>query len=192
MGYGRVLSVDQDALSWGVSLKYIQQSLASYSASAVAADIGVMKPLTVASLPARAALAVRNIGTTVTFLDEGYPLPLEYTAGFFIAAKTFDATLDLSLPNDNDMYWALGTQYHVHKMLALRLGYNSRQRSSGTSASFLSSSDQRLEAFNGMSVGFGVAVPLRAQNDTSLTIDYALVPNSTLGSSHKISVGLQW
>jgi len=193
--YGRPLSV-------GATLKFIRQKIDSYTADAVAADLGVIYPFSMGSLPFRFGMTVQNFGTPVKFLDESYPLPLTFKTGVsFMPLAAYHLPLGLSLdvafPNDSDAYWSLGTEYSAGQLLSLRVGYASRNDMNkdilmGTSFSKI---DSNMSIFTGFMAGVGFNIPLSrgySAVKNRMSLDYAFVPYGELGETHRISLGVKW
>jgi len=190
-------------LSAGITLKFIKQEIAQYSANSVACDIGMMYPFAAAGIPFNLGLAVMNVGTPVKFISEEYPLPLTLKTGVSFApfAKSLSlplmVSLDASFPNDSAANWSLGTEYSVGNMLQLRAGYLSQDsltRGALMGGSIGSGDESAITRLTGLMAGFGVKIPLsRFSNSTqALNLDYAFVPYGELGDTHRISLGMKW
>jgi hypothetical protein len=193
-----IASISGNPLSFGASLKFIRQTIDTYSANAVAADLGLLYPLTIGGLPFRLGAAAQNIGTPVKFIDESYPLPLTFKAGAScmpLAAYKIPLGLsgDIEFPNDNDMSWRLGTEYVALQLISFRLGYTSRNET--ISDNSLNNNPSNISTFTGFMAGLGLTIPLsrghRSAKDI-MTIDYAFVPYGELGETHRISMGIKW
>lgn len=175
VGYGRKLPMFEP-LSVGAGLKYVRESIDNQSLNGVALDLGAMYQCPVVK-GFTASLALQNIGPDVKFQKTGYNterehLPLNVRVG---AAYQFDfmglantAALDLSKARNLDTVVGVGLETVVVKMLALRLGFSSRNR-----------------ADTGISGGVGVKYD-------NYGIDYAVVPFGDLGTTHRISASVRW
>ncbi|MBU0687394.1 MAG: PorV/PorQ family protein [Candidatus Margulisbacteria bacterium] len=155
--------VINDKLSLGLNAKFISETLASYSASTFAFDLGALYNLNPDLI---LGLNFQNQGGSLTFISEANPLPNKIALG--IAAKRFifkplTVTADFNLPNDSDMYLNVGSEYTFNDFLILRLGY-ARSRYQG---------------------GLGFRAKYFA-------LDYAYVPHEYLGATHRISLALQF
>lgn len=160
------------ALSLGVSLKAIQQSIDNLSAFGIGMDAGALYRAPHSRLSLGAALI--NTGTPIKFREKSYVLPLTLRTG--AALRVHDrltCTADIVVPYDNFPSAAAGVEYVPLKMIALRGGY--RYRLHGL----------ELGDLSGMSAGMGLSVPLRGM---TLAFDYAFVPYGVLGNSQRISL----
>jgi hypothetical protein len=190
-------------LSAGLTLKFIKQEIAQYSASAAAFDFGAMYPFKAAGIPFNLGLAVQNVGTPVKFIREEYSLPLTYKTGISFApfarslALPLLVSFDCDFPNDGEPNWKLGTEYSVGGMLQLRAGYinqDSLTRAALTGGTLGASSDSAVTRLTGLMAGFGVNIPLShfSGSKEALNLDYAFVPYGELGDTHRISLGMKW
>ncbi|MDD5687256.1 MAG: PorV/PorQ family protein [Elusimicrobia bacterium] len=162
-----------EAISIGTNLKIIQQSIADEKATGVAIDIGLLTRLS--AYPLSAGLSVQNIGPKMTFISEGYDLPLTATIGLGYTIKravtlAFDVKRKII---DNKTEVSFGTEYAPINLLAFRLGY------------LLPTSHSLLTDFK----GFGGGIGLRILNTST---DYAFIPYSDLGNTHRLSFGVKW
>ncbi|MDA8132527.1 MAG: PorV/PorQ family protein [Elusimicrobia bacterium] len=172
-GYSRRLG-DRTAL--GVNLKYISSKLDTESASAVAADAGIIY----AAIPAKLnlGLVVQNAGTKLSYRSSGDPLPLTVKAGGQYRLnlgndrnikKDMTFFADLNDMKDAGLYGSLGvdflTAYAQGGAFSVRAGY--RTNGGGTGA--------------GVSAGLGLDMG-------SYVIDYAYAPMGDLGNTHRFSL----
>jgi hypothetical protein len=200
----RAFSLKGSPVFAGVSLLFIRQSIDSYSASGMAATFSLDCKASVLSVPVRAAMAVRNLGPAITFVNESAPLPLVSELGLSLQPlETRNVPLTvacgLAFPNDSTMNWSLGAEYVLGKIIAFRAGYArsddaTRNALSGGSAGFINSS--QLAQATGFSAGFGISLPMdkyfHGNAFDTLSVDYAFVPFGDLGNAHRISLGLRW
>ena len=117
------------------------------------------------------AAAVSNLGTSMTFIDDSFILPVSARFGAAYRTKNLLSGLivsgDLRFPNDSSTKSHLGVEVWPHEMVALRGG-----------AKF--GYDEELGAF-----GFGLKY-------RTFLFDYAYAPftsTSELGDTHRISLG---
>lgn len=162
-----------DRLSLGATGKYIHQTIDAYSASAMAADLGVLYRLNpTGERPVSAAASVRNIGPGIGYAGQKDPLPTTVVLGG-AAALTKGLTLDLDLgkARDSSVYAALGAEGRREIVEgiqgALRAGYNSSRRDIGGLA--------------GLSAGGGLAFP-------KASVDMAWIPFGSLGDAFRFSL----
>jgi hypothetical protein len=157
----------------GVSVKYISSQIDSHSATAVAADVGVMiKTVRLADRELRIGLAVQNLGTQMKFISESFGLPLNVKAGASYAlTERLTGALDVNKPVDTDVIGNAGLQYLYpfgEKMfIAGRAGYRSNTNALNGLAGFTGG------------LGFGYY---------GIQIDYAFVPYGDLDDTHRISL----
>lgn len=91
-----------------------------------------------------------------------------YGAGISYKLPELIFGLDLNAPNDNKIFASIGGEYNINDILFSRLGFNTKSEKN---------------AMGNFSAGLG----LKFQN---LKIDYAYVPYSDLGITHRVSVAL--
>lgn len=162
-----------DRLSLGFNGKYIHQTIDAYSASAMAADAGVLyrvnpegeRPVTVGG-------TVRHIGSGIGYAGQNDPLPTTVVVGAAAAVtKGFTVDLDLGKTRDSNVYAALGGE--GRRVLtegitgALRAGFNSGKRDNG--------------GLTGLSAGGGLSFPKAA-------VDVAWIPFGSLGDTFRFSL----
>jgi len=168
-GYGR--SFLGGTLSAGAGLKYLRESVDDIAASGEAVDAGVMyAPPPAPGLTLGASLL--NLGPGVRYATQSSPLPTTARLG---AAYAFDglgarhvAAFDLTQQRSDALRWGLGFETTVLRMMALRLGFTSRN-----------------DAGLGLTGGVGWAWQ-------ALSIDYAFSPYGDLGLAHRISLSFRW
>lgn len=188
--------------SYGLTLKFIRQSIDQYSADAFAADLGAIAPVQICGIPASFGACIQNIGTSIKYINEEYQLPLVYKFG--IAAKPFHngklpllVALDVDFPNDSDISVKIGFEFEVNSMLNIRAGYrnmNSSTRDAISGGKLGAFNNSQFSAFSGLTAGFGLNIPLNTISNLSngLNLDYAFVPYGELGNTHRISLGMKW
>lgn len=167
-------------LHWGTNIKFIHSSIAAYTASGIAMDLGLIyykhdKPYV-------ATLVIRNFGTQLsTFTDTKEPLPFEIAIGasyllenvplkWYITmdnlqkwniavANPSNAITDLEGNRTEEKinffdnltkHFSLGAELFPKGGFNLRLGYNFRR------ASELKL--QNVRSFSGLSFGFGLKI----------------------------------
>jgi len=179
-----------EQLNIGLSGKYIQETLDSKSASAIAFDLGILhRPV---NEKIRVGVAIRNLGTQLTYFtdtkyDEG--LPLVYTGGISYRtalksrndaeefAPSMLVSLDLSLPQGSDLIGGIGTEFQVLKQFLVRAGYKTN------AGDYKNGGDN--EVFSGFSTGVGFV-------RNSLKIDYALNSYGDLGFVNQVTLKYQF
>jgi len=157
---------------FGGNLKYINTTIEN-SATAFAIDLGTTYKI---NNKTSLAAVLSNFGTKIKFNEENEELPLIFKLG--ASHNIIDNLLlamDLSLPNDNDIYINVGGQYLIvlgdSFNLALRAGYDGRNKD--------------IPGFNWLNFGFGIGF-----ND--LSFDYAFVPCGDIGMTHRFSFSIKF
>lgn len=162
--------MDEPALNAGLGLKGVRESLAGASAQTVAADLGLLavwRPEPSGS-EWRLGFSALNLGPGLKFDAEQAPLPTAYRLGLAWRIRPRGDVLTLSadpvLSRDEGIFVALGAEYTVWRVLALRLGYRTGQD---------------------IGLGFrgGVGFKLKA-----VEIDYAFAPFGELGQMHRMGL----
>lgn len=156
--YARLLS---EQISFGLSVKSIDENLAGTKAKGLGIDVGVLYrdlfPQTTFGV------AVQNVAGVKLRTDED--LPRIFSVGALYTTELWANRLnlvgDIKMPNDNSMRYGAGAEYWIANIVAGRIGYNS---------------------FSQISLGLGVAFK-------DIFADYAYVPLGDLGITHRIAVG---
>lgn len=116
-------------------------------------------------------LVVRNIGSDSAFKGSGFTgekekLPLEIRMGGGHRLRPFMLSWDVMQKIDEQISGAAGFEYNIMKALSVRAGIS-------------------YQKYPDVSFGFGTEVSV-------FTLDYALTPRESLGSSHKVSLSIKW
>ena len=153
----------------GVNLKYISSKIVN-TATAYAADLGVMKKLMDDKLSLGAA--VQNMGTALKYVSDQEPLPFNIKVGGAYKIKSnWLGAIDVNAPIDGPIYYGAGTEYiqrlKDNLVISGRAGYNTRNINTG--------------GLNGFTVGLGIKY-------LDYAIDYAFVPYGDLGNTNRISL----
>src|SRR3989339_8353 len=161
-----------NGVSLGTNVKIIQQKIDTESATGVAIDIGTQYDTTIKNL--KLGLSFQNIGPKMTFIEEGYNLPMTATIGLGYTLKraitfAFDVKRRVY---DNKTEISFGTEITPISILALRVGYL-KSVNPETIAS--------ISNFKGIGGGLGL-------NIKRFSTDYAFVPYGDLGNTHRISL----
>lgn len=155
------------AVAYGVSAKLIQSKIEDESATAYAADAGVIYEVGQIS-GLRLGAAVQNVGTGLKFIKDEDPLPLTLRAGLAYSLGTMTVAADVSRPSDNDASVHVGAEYVMASVLALRAGFLTRP-----------------EMENAVTFGLGVSWQ-------RFTVAYAFVPFAEIEDTHHVSAGLSF
>ena len=159
-------------LDFGAAVKIVRSTIDNKTATAFAADAGMIYR---AHKKLRLGAAVQNAGTQMKFVEEGDPLPISFRLGcaytptdsFLLAAQVEQYFID------KKFYPALGLEYWLAKMLALRGGYK------------FGYDTENLGAKAGLSLGAGIKA-------SSVGLDYAFMPYGELGDTHRASFWIKF
>ena len=185
-----------DRFSFGLSGKYINQSIWNTSSNGMAVDLGVFYKtqidglnmgMSICNFGGELQMAGRNLDTTVdpdpdhvtidrvpaALETDSYPLPILFRAGISYNLETenfgsFITTMDVYHPSNATESISLGFEYGLLQTLFLRAGYNNLFQD---------------DAENGLTFGAGLA-------KWGLRIDYAYSDWGILQSSSRISIGM--
>ncbi len=162
VAYGQALG---QKLSLGVTGKMITAKISDVSASAYAFDFGSMYQATPRF---RLAGVLRNLGTKLTFLDQGDSLPLAFHLGAaYEMTPRLTVTAEGVYPKTGTASFHTGMEWSPMENLALRMGYKTDTVKS-------------LESMAGFTTGVGIKV-------SGYELSYAWVPLGDLGSTHYLS-----
>jgi len=161
------------SLSLGASGGLIHESLADNSANTFAMNAGALYTLDAHpwSGDYHLGLAVQNLGPGLKFVSERDPLPRKIKIGAAaegIKTLPLNLTADVTVPNDNDAYVSLGSEYWFKEIIALRLGY-------------AGSNDEG----RGLRVGFGLKY-------SGMLLDYAYAGFGDFGATNRISLSMRF
>ncbi|MBI4385818.1 MAG: PorV/PorQ family protein [Elusimicrobia bacterium] len=164
--YGRAGLLD--GLSLGGNLKYIRETLDTFSGNAVAIDLGALYKTGIENLTA--GFTIQNLGTKIG----PDPLPLLVKGG--AAYKLFNQRLAVAsdfdwLAMDKRAYLGFGAEFWAHKALAIRAGYQAGRAQDRLSSSMV-----------GTSFGMGLKMD-------RFSMDYAFLPFGNLGDTHRVTLG---
>ena len=193
-----------DRFSLGATVKYIQQTIWTTSASAFAADLGVLFHSDIYGL--RIAATITNFGTNMQLQGDAllvqhdidpnnygnndqilatlqtgeYPLPLTFRIGLAMdVLDTEENRLTLAAdalhPTDNYESMNVGAEYMYNDLIAFRVGYKSL---------FLDNSEEGFTAGVGLNYSFS--------KDFAVRIDYAYQNFGVLDYSQHYSIGLRF
>jgi hypothetical protein len=164
-------SKKKNNLFFGTNLKFIQEKIYDYSASAYALDFGLLYNVVKTKLDL--GMSLLNIGTPIKFKDEADMLPLEIRVGsaYYFKEKIIIG-FDISQSIDNNPELHCGMQYLPFSFIAFRAGYKYK----------IGGND--IER-TGVSVGVGICYKI-------ITLDYAFVPFGTFGDTHKVFLSFKF
>ncbi len=170
-GNYRTTDFNVSNISAGATLKLIQRTLSDHTANAIYGDAGIVAEVMEGL---RLGFVVQNAGTTITFISAADPPPLNTKLGLawnlrmndsnrLMLAYDINHPIDLSDLDTNRWRQNLGAEYWLLNTLALRAGYEFGYD------------------LGGMTAGAGFRW-------NSLGVDYAFVPYSLAGNTHRISL----
>lgn len=178
ISYGAGLT---DRFSLGVTLKYIAQYIEKESAMGWAADIGTYYDTGFRNF--KICMALANFGPDMKFIEEPYPLPIDFRFGTSIdvvntASSQLTFAAQGSHPNDNLEKYNFGLEYWYNSMFAIRAGKK-----------FNYDYYDESDTFGGMTFGAGAKFML---SDYQLALDYAYQDLGWLDSVNRFSLGLKF
>jgi hypothetical protein len=164
LSYGQTIT---DKLSLGATGKMINAKLADVSANAYAADIGSQYLL---KSNVQLAATLTNIGSNLTFIDQGDPLPLAlHIAGAYQPNPRWNLALENAYSiHDAVDGFRMGAEWTPMPAVSIRVGYRTDNLSG-------------LSALAGFSTGVGVRV-------WGQELAYAWVPYGDLGDTNYFSL----
>ncbi len=178
ISYGAGLT---DRFSLGLTLKYIAQYIEEESATGWAADLGTYYDTGFRNF--KICMALANFGPDMKFIEEPYPLPIDFRFGTSIdvinsANSHLTFAAQASHPNDNLEKYNFGFEYWYNERFALRTGKKFNY-------DYYDESDE----FGGMTFGAGARFLI---SDYQLSLDYAYQDLGWLDSVNRFSLGLKF
>ncbi len=181
-GYATMLD---DAASFGANLKYIHSSIAEYTSSALAADLGFLYQIPSENLTLGAS--IRNVGRQISeYGSTREDLPLDFVVGVTKRPEHLPVLLNLNFHKLNEQRstffdrfasFTVGAEFLLSESLRLRFGYNNEQHRDlklGTTA-----------GISGLSFGGGLVF-------SQYLVDYAYNSYGQIGGLHRISLGMNF
>lgn len=167
--YARFLT---DKFSVGLGANLVNMGLADLSQQTVTFDLGTL--YSVGTMGMKIAMAIQNIGSSVTFIESEGRIPAVFRIGTSFQNDPDNehhliGAFDFSHPPDNAERLNLGGEYAYKKFLFGRLGYNFNYDAETWAA------------------GAGVEIPVSI-SDTRAKLDYAFTDMSDLGDVHRFSL----
>lgn len=160
-------------ISFGFTLKNIQQNLGSDKGSGFALDGGVIMPV---MKDTTFGLSIQNLGPKMKTADYENQLPRTIRAGvgYTIPSRVVFA-FDGEKPIDDDLCYHLGAEVMISDAVTLRAGYNT---------------DKAI----GFTAGLGLLTSISFEgwggdrNRNTVRIDYAYVSTGDLDPTHRLSL----
>ena len=170
--YARSLT---DKFSTGITLHYLQSTLASWTADAFAFDFGTLYDTGYRSL--RIGMSIQSIGSDMTFIDDPVKLPTIFRVGMameFLSTATHRllASGEFQHPPDNAERANAGVEYAIGDFAFLRGGWYFRY------------DQERFSLGGGLRIPTGTGISARA--------DYSYTENSELPGVHRIGIFMQF
>ena len=173
---------DDDILV-GVNAKYIYSSIAEYSSTALAIDLGFLYDIPSQNLSIGGSIL--NIGKQLkTYAGLHEPLPFDVKFGITKRPEHLPVFLNIDFHRLNEggnkffdrfSNFTIGAEFLMSKSLRLRIGYDNQQRKelkTGTTA-----------GLSGFSLGFGLVL-------SEYQIDYAYNSYGAFGGIQRFSLGI--
>jgi len=180
LSYARGLT---DRFSVGVTLKIIDELYDTERATGWAVDVGTLYDTGFKGF--KIGMMVSNFGPDLKFIDESYPLPMNFKFGGvldIIRRENHSAVFaaEGSHPNDNMEKFNLGVEYWFKDVFSLRLGKH---------LEYDVHEEAEFFGVDGISAGGGVRLNL---SETKLSFDYGYHDMGYLESMHRFSVGVMF
>ncbi len=163
LGYAR----DFGKLDIGFGFKFLSEKNESLSTWAVALDFGGMYDLPIKGL--RAGVSLSNIGTSLKLDQDSYSLPILVRFGWRYNLMNLGFAQDFIISNADNLGVAVGAEYWVAEIMALRLGYRN-------------GSD--VDGISGLRAGLGIVLK-------GFGLDYGFAPYGRLGLTHRFSLSFK-
>jgi len=172
--YARALT---DKFSAGFSINYVQTGLADVKGTSTTFDFGTLYDVGV--LGAKIGMAIQNVGSDMTFIDEKVKMPVFFRVGgsfdvFQMGENRLITAAEFTHPPDNSEKLNLGAEYSFHDYLFLRGGYKMNYDTEGLTA------------------GFGVKFPLTLVKSSVARLDYAYQDMNYLSAAHRVSLNVSF
>jgi hypothetical protein len=181
-----------DKLALGFSVKVINQSIDSESATSFAFDFG--STYKIGFRNATIGARINNLGKDLKFFDIAAPLPLNFSVGGSINLvqnhqHTVMLLADATKPQDADQLIYAGGEYSFNNIVALRGGWKFNY--SGVDDKKRNEFDQREikapRTEEGVTLGGGVKVGMGSKK---LVLDYAFTEFGILDNTHRFSLNV--
>lgn len=169
VGSGMIINAQA---SFGVNIKYIQETIDDNKATAGAADVGLI--LRSNDRPYRLGLLVQNIGTKAKFTNESFQLPRMFrlSVARHILSNGWIGFEGVH-EQDNDLEFRFGVEAPVVSIFLLRFGYK------------YSLNKPDMGDYTGITAGMGFHFPY-------YHVDYAIVSFGDFGYTHRISMNVKF
>jgi hypothetical protein len=178
-----------EALSLGINVKFLNETIDDMSASAFAVDLGSNYRITDFW---DIGASMTNLGSDIKYYDISSPIPLTFSVGTSFHHKFSDELggalyLDVIQPQDLSQLFYTGIDISVIDMIDLRAGYKFNY--SGTKDAGNSLRGPISTTIEGFSAGIGANVKLA---DYGLRFDYSFTQMSILNNVHRFTLSFNW
>lgn len=154
-----------ERFAFGLTGKYVQEKIDDTNASAFAADIGTIYSF---SSKLKLGLVVQNLGRKMKYNTKEEELPLNFKFGLGWKIFTDKLLFAFDVNKNEKIYFNLGLEYKLFKILALRGGYNTRNK-----------------------VGIGLTTGIGLQTK-SFGFDFAFIPYGDIGSGYRLGLSVRF
>jgi hypothetical protein len=174
LSYARALT---DKFSAGFNVNYVQTGLDDVKGKSVCFDFGTMYDIGV--LGAKIGMAIQNIGSDMTFVDEKVKMPVFFRVGGSATLlqngeSRLLTSAEFTHPPDNSEKLNLGAEYGFRDYLFIRGGYKLNYDTEGLTA------------------GIGVKFPLTVIKSSVARLDYAYQDMNFLSDAHHVSLNVSF
>lgn len=175
-----------DVINYGVNIKYIYSTIASYNSLALAFDFGML--YMVPNQDLNIALSINNVGQQVySYASTRERLPLDVRIGVSKKLEHLPLRLSLSFSNLNNSqikfldiqrlkYFSIGGEFYPSDEVTARIGYNNQERQDLKTGDYI--------GIAGFSAGLGIKFFGKYE------VDYSLNSMGKIGSTHRFNIGL--
>lgn len=174
LSYARALT---DKFSAGFNVNYVQTGLDDVKGKSVCFDFGTMYDIGV--LGAKIGMAIQNIGSDMTFVEEKVKMPVFFRVGgsatlLQSGESRLLTSAEFTHPPDNSEKLNLGAEYGFRDYLFIRGGYKLNYDTEGLTA------------------GIGVKFPLTVIKSSVARLDYAYQDMNFLSDAHHVSLNVSF
>lgn len=170
-GYSRkVTELAKRELYAGMNLHFISEKLYTYTATGISIDLGINYNVVYLEQVINCGVSILNLGPAIIFISDPAPLPtsIKLGASTELLDKSLLISLDLGHSIDKPVYFSIGTEYIISKMVPVRLG--------------ISTSRDTGDYF---SLGAGVKL-------NNVNVDFAYIPYGKLGNNYQVSITMRF
>ena len=160
----------RDFLSAGITIKYISQTIDTYTGFNITADIGFLYKQYYNGNFLRLGVDISNLGSELKMHSLAFDPPRIFNCGLSDELNMWGGAFLISaqavINPDYDPLYSIGFEYWFYEMFAIRAGY-------------------KTGAFDSPTFGLGVRY-------WGMELDYAYVNYTDLGATHRVSLLYSW